>query len=99
VIARMLGLEVRAMSVADTEIVQRLEKLILANQASASSTFILDTNVNDVVEGFRRGYDMPGNDLHLPSSPQRGRQEAKSGGVAARSRSLSPNKKRDSKVY
>jgi hypothetical protein len=56
VIARMLGLAIDTLAVPDYEVITRLEQLILANQANATTAFVLDSAIADLGDGFRAGY-------------------------------------------
>jgi len=99
VIARMLGLDVTTLAVPDYELIARLEKLILANQANASSAIALDTALLDMEDGFRAGY----NDASraLVSVGTRARSSIKRGtSLRTRPRSASPGRRqRDTRAY
>jgi hypothetical protein len=56
VIARMLGLAIDTLAVPDYEVITRLEQLILANQANATTAFVLDSAIADLGAGFHAGY-------------------------------------------
>lgn len=94
--ARMLGLDVSAVAIPDFEMISRLEKLILANQANTSSSVVFDSSVEDMVDEFRRGYQEVG---HSNGHVERSRSQGQKVKVGSRSRSLSPLKKKDPKVY
>lgn len=103
VMARMLGLDVSTMAVPDFEMISRLEKLIIASQltvasSSSASAVIFDSSVEDMVDEFRRGYQGAGqvvDDVMV----QRSRNPSRRVRIGQRSRSLSPLKKKDPKVY
>lgn len=94
--ARMLGLDIESIAVPDFEMISRLEKLILANQANQSSSLVFDSSVEDMVEEFRRGYHEA---ERIIDKPQRSRNQRPTAKIGSRSRSLSPLKKKDPKVY
>ena len=52
VIARMLGMNVTNLAVPDYEIISRLEKLILANQANATTAVVLDSALENMEDGY-----------------------------------------------
>ena len=91
VIARMLGMDVNTLAVPDYEILSRLEKLILANQSNAATAIALDTALEDLGDGFRAGYDDATKALTV-ATKQRSR-------IRERSRSASPNRKKDTRSY
>ena len=96
----MLGMDVTTLAVPDYEIIARLEKLILANQANASTAVALDTALLDLGEGFRAGY----NDASqaLASVGTRARRSVKPGtSLRQRPRSASPGgrRQRDPRTY
>ena len=98
VIARMLGLDVNSLAVPDYEIIARLEKLILANKSNVATVVALDTALDDMEDGFRAGYEDASRVLATvprARSPMRSRM----GPAHARSRSLSPRRKRDKRIY
>lgn len=100
VVGRMLGLNAGPATAADFEIVARLEKLILANKASMASTMPVDASFEELARSYRQGHFSDGRvgspDLtrskEATASPEK--QDKNS-----RSRSLSPVKKPDKKVY
>lgn len=94
--ARMLGLDVSTVAIPDFEIISRLEKLILANQANTSSSVVFDSSVEDMVDEFRKGYQEVG---HSTGHVERSRSQGQKVKVGSRSRSLSPLKRKDPKVY
>lgn len=96
VLARMLGLDVNALAVPDYEVIARLEKLILANQANASTAVVLDTTLGDMEAGFRAGYE----DAAKAISSTRSRNPMRRSVMKpARARSMSPSRKRDTRAY
>lgn len=98
--ARMLGLDVNTLAVPDYEIISRLEKLILANGANASTAIALDNVLDDMQDGFRAGYEDATKALNTTKAvnsalrTRPGRVQTRS-----RSRSMSPNRKRDPRAY
>lgn len=96
VMARMLGLDVSTVAIPDFEMISRLEKLILANRANTSSSVVFDSSVEDMVDEFRRGYQDVG---HSAGHVERSRSQGQKVKVGSRSRSLSPLKRKDPKVY
>lgn len=100
VISRMLGMDVNSLAVPDYEIIARLEKLILANQANASTAIALDTALLDVSEGFRAGYEDASRSLTAVSG-SRSRNAARRGNMSLRTRprSASPGRRRDNRSY
>lgn len=56
VISRMLGLDLNSLAIPDYELITRLEKLVLANQANAATAVVLDSAIADLGDGFRAGY-------------------------------------------
>ena len=73
-IARMLGLDVTILTVPDHEIISRLEKLILSNQANATSAAAIDREISGVDDrGFQAGYRQATRSLspHRSLSPSR----------------------------
>ncbi|KAI0225840.1 hypothetical protein LSAT2_023409 [Lamellibrachia satsuma] len=96
VIARMLGLDVNSLAVPDYEIIARLEKLILANKSNVATVVALDTALDDMEDGFRAGYQDASRVL---AAVPRARSPVRRMGPPARSRSLSPRRKRDKRVY
>lgn len=97
VLSRMLGLDVNILAVPDYEIISRLEKLILANQANMSTAVALDTALDDMQDGFRAGYEDASRALTATSTAKAHMNRARS--LRTRSRSLSPNRKRDPRAY
>jgi len=87
VIARMLGLDVTTLTVPDYEIISRLEKLILANQANGTNAVVLDNAIADLNGGFQAGYHHASRSLNT-AARHRGR-----------ARSLSPRRRVDRKCY
>jgi len=86
----MLGLNINSLAVPDYEIVTRLEKLVLANQANAATAFVLDSAIADMGEGFRAGYHDAAYSLaEGPRVPRAGRY----------GRASSPQRKLDAKAY
>jgi len=82
-VGRMLGLNVGPATTADFEIVSRLEKLILANKTNLAASIPVDEGFEQLAQAFRQGH---------------------AGTVTfdldkTRSRSKSPARKRDTKVY
>jgi len=94
VIARMLGLHIDSLAVPDYEIVTRLEKLVLANQANATTAFVLDSAIADMGEGFRAGYEAAGA-THDTLQSRISRQMR----ATSPARGLGQSRKMDSKVY
>jgi len=62
VIARMLGLSLDSLAVPDYELISRLEQLILANQANASTAVALESAMcaTDLGKDFLAGYNRTG---------------------------------------
>lgn len=54
--SRMLGLDLNSLAIPDYELITRLEKLILANQANAATAVVLDSAIADLGDGFHAGY-------------------------------------------
>jgi hypothetical protein len=95
----MLAIDVVLMPVPDYEIISRLEKLILAQQAcsttaAAAAALSLDDIVDELGDEFRSGYQNAGYVL-APRRP-RSHSPLRSSVIA---RPKSPAKKLDSKVY
>jgi hypothetical protein len=95
----MLAIDIMLVPVPDYEIVSRLEKLILAQQATSSSaaavaTMSLDDIIDEMGDEFRSGYQNAGFVL----APRRPRSHSPLRS-SIHSRSKSPSKKLDSKVY
>jgi hypothetical protein len=93
-------MDVTSLAVPDYEIIARLEKLILANQANVSTAVALDTALLDMEDGFQAGY----NDASraLASIGTRGRSNIKRGtSLRQRPRSASPghHRQRDTRAY
>lgn len=65
VISRMLGLDVNTLAIPDYELISRLEKLVVANQANAATAIVLDSAIADLGDGFRSGYHDAGRSLAL----------------------------------
>ena len=84
-VGRMLGLNVGPATSADFEIVSRLEKLILANKNNMASSIPVDASFHRLAQAFRHGHD-PTVTFDLDHDE-------------TRSRSASPARKRDTKVY
>ena len=82
----MLRLNVGAASAADYEIVSRLEKLIVANRNNMASSIPVDASFEQLAHAFRQGHAAPGVTFDLDKS-------------RSRPRSVSPARKRDTKVY
>lgn len=100
----MLGLDINALAVPDYEIISRLEKLVLANQSSAATVVAFDTALSDMDESFRTGYTTASRALRPPRASRslaRGVRTAPHPAVirSGRTRSLSPGRKRDNRVY
>jgi chromosome segregation ATPase len=95
VIARMLGLNVGPATAADFEIVSRIEKLILANRNSLTSTVPVDSSLDQLVQTYRQGQSGTSCSRPRPHTVAEGRATA----GKVRSRSMSPVRKRDTKVY
>ena len=104
--ARMLGMVLTSepTAAADFELVTRLEKLILANQADITSTLPVDNAFSDLAARFRdRLADAPSrrrqrdddddDDDDVPDSSRSNE------GHRTRSRSLSPMRTRDPNIY
>jgi len=81
----MLGLNVGPDSSVNHEIVSRLEKLILANRDNMASTIPVDTSFEQLAQAFRQG-QAPCVTFDIDKS-------------RSRTRSVSPARKRDTKVY
>ena len=90
----MLGLDMNVLAVPDYEIISRLEKLILANQSSVATTAAIDGALVDMEDGFREGYQDPGRVYVRARSPVR-----KVTTLRTRTRSLSPSRRKDNRVY
>jgi len=84
-IGRMLGLNISSAISADFEIVSRLEQLILANKHNMASTIPIDASFEELAQAFRQDH---GNSVTFDLGKSR-----------SRSRSVSPARKRDTKVY
>ena len=98
VIARMLGLDVNSLAVPDYEIIARLEKLVLANQSNSATVIALDSAIEDMEDGFRAGYQDASRVLTMvPRARHRTRRPAAA--AKSRARSLSPSRRRDTRVY
>jgi len=75
VIARMLAVDASSQTLENHEIISRLEKLILATQASSSMSpgiFPLDNIMDQLSDQFRSGYCTAGrvlSDVPQPHSP------------------------------
>jgi vacuolar-type H+-ATPase subunit I/STV1 len=95
VIARMLGLNVGPATAADFEIVSRIEKLILANRNSLTSTVPVDSSLDQLVQTYRQGQSGTSCSRPRPHTVAEGRATA----GKVRSRSMSPVRKCDTKVY
>ena len=96
VLARMLGLDVNTLAVPDYEIIARLEKLILANQSNVATVVALDTALEDVSDGFRAGYENAQRTIQTRArSPVRVVRTAQ----RTRTRSMSPTRRCDKRVY
>jgi predicted nucleic acid-binding Zn-ribbon protein len=100
VIARMLGLHVSMSSIADFEIVTRLEKIILASQSNLVTPLVAvnGTLAAELAEAYREGRQRSVSpvmrDVDEPPSARTSR-----GDRTERSRSLSPVRTRDPNVY
>ena len=95
VIARMLGLDVNTLAVADYEIITRLEKLLKSQQCSVVSPVRLGVTVVDSGDGGIIS-DLEATDPVVGRSRDKSRRKA--GRARVRARSLSPVK-RDTRVY
>jgi len=99
VIARMLAINTSSNTAPDCEIISRLEKLILATQASSSTSpgmmmMPVDDIVDQLSDEFRSGYRNAGHVLSVSDAPQpHGLAKPKPG------RPRSGNRRLDSKVY
>jgi len=82
-IGRMLGLNIGPATSADFEIVSRLEKLILANKTNLANSIPVDEGFEQLAQAFRQG-QVGMVTFDLDKT---------------RSRSRSPTRKRDTKVY
>ncbi|KAK3698829.1 hypothetical protein QZH41_016033 [Actinostola sp. cb2023] len=67
VLARLLGLDINALSVPDYEIISRLERLVQAHHAHSITTHSLEGSLHDMEKGFRCGYDDAVAILRTPS--------------------------------
>ena len=67
VLARLLGLDINALSVPDYEIISRLERLVQAHHAHSITTHSLEASLHDMENGFRSGYDDAVAILRTPS--------------------------------
>jgi len=107
VIARMLGMNVTNLAVPDYEIISRLEKLILANQANATTAVVLDSALENMEDGFQVGYAagprVVATRNGLATTTKRvttsGSRSSSMTRQRTRSRSVSPSRKRDNRVY
>lgn len=63
--SRMLGLDLNSLAIPDYEVVTRLEKLIVANQANAATALVLDSAIADLGDGFHAGYQDAARSLAL----------------------------------
>lgn len=106
----MLGLDVQSLAVPDYEIISRLEKLILAQQSHSMTAAAMDATLEDMSDGFRAGYEdaskilVPSRPLSAIRSSSRpmmtsSRNVSRVIRPVRRSRSLSPNRRRDPKAY
>jgi len=84
-VGRMLGLNVGPDSSVNFEIVSRLEKLILANRNNMASTIPVDASFEQLAQAFRQA-QAPCVSFDLDKS-------------RSKPRSVSPTRKRDTKVY
>jgi len=82
----MLGLNVGPAVSVDFEIVSRLEKLILSNRNNMASSIPVDTTFEELAQAFRQSHGSVTFDLDKTR-------------LGSRSRSRSPARKRDTKVY
>ena len=94
VIARMVGLDINTLAVPDYEILSRLEKLILANQSNAATVVALDTAMEGISDGFRVGYEDATQALQMAT-----RARSPTRRIHTRARSVSPNRKKDTRSY
>lgn len=106
----MLGLDVQSLAVPDYEIISRLEKLILAQQSHSMTAAAMDATLEDMSDGFRVGYE-DASKILIPSRPisairssnrptmTSSRNVSRAIRPVRRSRSLSPNRRRDLKAY
>lgn len=99
VIARMLGLDINTLAVPDYEIIARLEKLILAQQASGSNMLAMEHILEDMGEGFRRGYLESNKSIIAAPPAGRARPVTRTTTIRTRARSASPAKRRDARAY
>ena len=101
VVARMLGLDMNTLAVPDYEIISRLEKLINAHHSHAFTTMSLEDALQDVEEGFMRGYEEYTNTIGAAESQniRRSRERVKRKAMKARARSMSPVRRLNPKVY
>ena len=109
VVARMLGMNVTNLAVPDFEIISRLEKLILANQANATTAVVLDTAMEDMEDSFKAGYADAARVLATRNGMSTtNRRMHTTGGrsqhytrqqTRPRARSMSPSRKKDSRQY
>ena len=92
----MLGLDVNILAVPDYEIIARLEKLILAHQSSAATAVAFDNAIVDMEDGFRQGYKQAAGKVFVRArSPTRKVTHS----VRTRTRSLSPQRRKDNRAY
>ena len=99
VIARMLAIDVIHLPVPDFEIISRLEKLILAQQASSSSfaaSLSLDDIIDELGDEFRSGYQEAG---FVLGPSHRHRVHSSPARVPVSAKPKSPTRKLDTKVY
>ena len=97
VIARMLGLDVSSLAIPDYEIINCLEKLILAHQSNTVTSAALSTAVDDMEDGFRAGYRNAGR--VLATAPVALVRSKSAGRSRPRTRSLSPSRRKDTRAY
>jgi len=96
----MLGLNTGLSTAADFEIVARLEKLILANRASMASSIPVDASFEELARNYRQGHAGDGGvgSADLARSKEVTVSSEKKD-KNSRSRSQSPVRKPDKKVY
>ncbi|XP_013406676.1 coiled-coil domain-containing protein 170 [Lingula anatina] len=93
VISRMLGLDVNTLAIPDYEIISRLEKLIQTHHAHTITAAGLESALEDMEDGFIRGYQDAR--VVLAATPRRSRSPTR---AKTRARSMSPVR-RDPRSY
>ena len=71
VIASVLGLEIRNLSVPDYDIISRLEKIVKAYQAHSVAAHSLENTLHGMNSDFRTGYEDAITILNSPEVPRK----------------------------